>query len=93
MRHQHAALPTVAGGTTMQIGTFRLMSDKATTTTSYLTAGATTAGGLLSLSEWALLIGIIATVATFALNYWVQIQSLKMAEREHKAKMKKLGEE
>gem|GEM_PF-4515531 len=75
----------------MQIGTFRHMSDKASATTSYLTAGATTAGGLLSMSEWALLIGILATVATFALNYWVQIRNLRMREREHAAHMKMYG--
>lgn len=68
-----------------------VMSDKASATTSYLTAGATTAGGLLSLSEWAIIIGILATVATFGLNYWVQSRSLRMRELEHAAQMKKLG--
>ena len=66
------------------------MSDKASATTSYVTAGATAAGGLLSLSQWAIIIGIIATLATFALNYWVQTRSLRMRELEHAAQMKKL---
>ena len=66
------------------------MSDKVTATSSYVTAGATTAGGLLSLSEWAIVIGILATVATFGLNYWVQTRNLKMAEREHQARMAQL---
>ena len=66
------------------------MSDKVTAISSYVTAGATTAGGLLSLSEWAILIGILATVATFGLNYWVQTRNLRMAEREHQARMAQL---
>lgn len=74
----------------MQFGTSKSMSDKAAATTSYVTAGTTAVGGLLSLSEWAIVIGIIATIATFGLNYWVQIRSLKMAEREHQARMKRL---
>lgn len=73
----------------MQTG-LKVMSDKVTATSSYVTAGATTAGGLLSLSEWAILIGILATVATFGLNYWVQTRNLRMAEREHQARMAQL---
>lgn len=73
----------------MQTG-LKVMSDKVTATSSYVTAGATTAGGLLSLSEWAIVIGILATVATFGLNYWVQTRNLRMAEREHQARMAQL---
>jgi hypothetical protein len=73
----------------MQTG-LKVMSDKVTAISSYVTAGATTAGGLLSLSEWAILIGILATVATFGLNYWVQTRNLRMAEREHQARMAQL---
>ncbi len=73
----------------MQTG-LKVMSEKVTATSSYVTAGATTAGGLLSLSEWAIVIGIFATLATFGLNYWVQTRNLKMAEREHQARMAQL---
>lgn len=65
------------------------MSDKATSVSSYITAGTTVSLGFLSLSEWAILIGIIATIATFGLNYWVQTRKLRMAEREHQARMTK----
>ena len=74
----------------MQNGRFKRMSDRTVATTSYVTASATAAGGLLTLSEWAILIGILATIATFALNFWVQIRSLRMREREHSAQMKRL---
>lgn len=73
----------------MQSG-FRIMSDKATAVSSYATAGTTAGLGFMSLSEWAIVIGILATVATFGLNYWVQTRNLRMAEREHQARMAQL---
>lgn len=71
----------------------RLMSEKVTAGGSYIAAGATTGVGLLSLSEWAVVIGILATVATFVLNYVVQVRKLKMDEREHEARMKQYESE
>lgn len=72
------------------------MSEQVTSNVSYGTAGATFFAGALSLSDWALIIGILATIATLALNAWVQRKRLKMEEREHQARMslhKKAGAE
>lgn len=81
------AVSHVAEHSSLHEGT-RLMSEKVTASGSYITAGATTGVGLLSLSEWAVVIGILATIATFVLNYVVQVRKLKMDEREHEARMK-----
>lgn len=87
MRPGVRAVSAVAGRTSMH-GTKLIMSEKLTAGGSYITAGATTGVGILSLSEWAVIIGILATLATFALNYVVQVRKLKMEEREHQARMK-----
>jgi len=87
MQHGIRAVSDVAEKSGMHDGA-RIVSEKVTAGSSYITAGATTGVGLLSLSEWAIVIGILATIATFALNYVVQVRKLKMEEREHEARMR-----
>lgn len=77
------------------------LMDKTISTASYTVSGATAAGGLLSLNNIALLLGIIFTVVTFALNWWYQHRkhqlALEKAQQErqfHEARMKQFdGEE
>ncbi|MGX5913938.1 HP1 family phage holin [Aliidiomarina sp. Khilg15.8] len=55
----------------------------ATTNTAY-TVGAVTAGaGALTLSDWALIVGIFGTLATLVMNYYYQRRRLRI-EAEHK---------
>ena len=52
------------------------MADKITTTTTYLASGGAV---LLSfLNQYAAAIGIMIAVLTFALNWWFQIQKIKI---------------
>lgn len=55
----------------------------ATTNTAY-TVGAVTAGaGALTLSDWALIVGIVGTIATLLMNFFFQKRRLRI-EAEHK---------
>jgi hypothetical protein len=64
--------------------------DRATTATSYTVSVGTAGAGLLSLNEWALLLGIIFAALTFAVNWWYQkrreIHDLEMHAIERKYK-------
>lgn len=46
--------------------------DRATTATSYTVSAGTAGAGLLSLNEWALILGIVFAALTFAVNWWYQ---------------------
>lgn len=71
--------------------------DKTISTASYTVSGATAAGGLLSLNNIALLLGIIFTVVTFALNWWYQHRkhqlAEKKAEQDHRLTIEKAEQE
>lgn len=64
--------------------------DRATTATSYTVSAGTAGAGLLSLNEWALILGIVFAALTFAINWWYQnkkaVQDLEMRaiERAYK---------
>lgn len=64
--------------------------DRATTATSYTVSVGTAGAGLLSLNEWALLLGIIFAALTFVVNWWYQkrreIHELEMHAIERKYK-------
>lgn len=64
--------------------------DRATTATSYTVSAGTAGAGLLSLNEWALMLGIVFAALTFAINWWYQnrkaVQDIEMRaiERAYK---------
>lgn len=64
----------------------KVVMDKATSTASYTISAGTAAGGMLSLNEWALLIGIAFAGLTFVINWWYQkrqdIRDLEKAVKE-----------
>ena len=57
--------------------------DRATTATSYTVSVGTAGAGLLSLNEWALLLGIIFAALTFAVNWWYQHRKFSMDRERH----------
>lgn len=64
--------------------------DRATTATSYTVSAGTAGAGLLSLNEWALILGIVFAALTFGVNWWYQkrreVQALEMMQVERKYK-------
>lgn len=64
------------------------MAEKVSTPAAYTVSTGTTAVGMLSLSEWAVIIGILGTVATVLMNWYFNRRRLDMEEREHQARMK-----
>jgi len=70
----------------MQTG-HRPMSEQVSTQVSYTAAGGTVLLGALDPSEWAMLIGIITALATFGLNYVMQVRRDRREQREHEARM------
>jgi hypothetical protein len=67
--------------------------DKTTTTMSYTASGATAAGGLLSLNDWALVIGIIVAIATFGLNWWYQARKDSRERELYEAQMAQIQDD
>lgn len=71
--------------------------DRTISTASYTVSGATAAGGLLSLNNIALLLGIIFTVVTFALNWWYQHRKhqliIEKTEQENRLSREKAEQE
>lgn len=61
------------------------MQDK-TGLASYIGSGLATAVGVLSLQEWAALIGILIAVATFAVNWHYKRKAAEAAERADEEK-------
>lgn len=60
-----------------------MLTEKTTsvTTNAAVTVGAVTAGaGALTLSDWALIIGIIGTIATVIMNWFFQARRLRVDE-------------
>lgn len=48
------------------------------------TGSATAMFGALSLNDWAIIIGIVCTVGTFALNWHYKQKSFRLLEKEYK---------
>lgn len=63
------------------------MSEQVSTNVSYTAAGGTFVLGALSPSEWAMLIGVLTALATFGLNYVMQVRRDRREQREHEARM------
>jgi Bacteriophage holin family HP1 len=53
--------------------------EKSSTVVAYATAGTTGLLGL-SLNEWGILVGIAATIGTFAVNLYFQLRAARRAE-------------
>lgn len=47
---------------------------------SYTSAGGTLVAGL-TLNEWAMIVGIVATIASFGLNWYYKYKHLQLARR------------
>jgi len=56
------------------------MHEKYSSPFSYALGVITTAAGVLSLDQWAVLIGIICTVATFLVNWYYKRKEFKLRE-------------
>lgn len=69
------------------------MADKFATSASYTVSGATVVGGALSLSDIALVIGIIGTVATLVLTWYFKKRSDHREQIRHEIELKKLDAE
>ncbi|WP_165744282.1 HP1 family phage holin [Pseudoalteromonas sp. Z9A6] len=65
----------------MRIETSDIATQKATSITSYAASFGAAAGGVFSLNEWAILLGIVFAALTFLANCWFQH---KRNEREAK---------
>lgn len=48
------------------------------------TGSATAMFGALSLNDWAIIIGIVCTVGTFALNWHYKQKSFRLLEKEYR---------
>ena len=48
------------------------------------TGSATAMFGALSLNDWAIIIGIVCTVGTFALNWYYKQKSFRLLEKEYR---------
>jgi len=55
--------------------------EKHTSVLSYITGGATAGAGALTLNDWAIVVGIITTVATFGLNWYYKAKDDKRRDR------------
>lgn len=69
------------------------MADKFATSASYTVSGATVVGGALSLSDIALVIGIIGTIATLVLTWYFKKRSDHREQIRHEIELKKLDAE
>jgi len=52
------------------------------TTTAYITGGSTAAAGMLTLNEWALIIGIVTALGTFTVNLIYKHLHYKLAKKD-----------
>lgn len=59
--------------------------DKTTATASYTASGFTAAGGVLSLNEAAIILGMVFAALTFVVNWWYQHQRIQMDKERHRA--------
>ena len=66
------------------------LMDKTITTSSYVASLSTALGGFLSLSNVALLIGILCTLVLFVIQYRMYKRKTKQDQEYHEARMKAL---
>jgi hypothetical protein len=71
----------------------KTVADKFATSASYTVSGATVVGGALSLSDIALVIGIIGTIATLVLTWYFKKRSDHREQIRHEIELKKLDAE
>jgi len=69
------------------------VADKFATSASYTVSGATVVGGALSLSDIALFVGIIGTLATLFLTWYFKKRSDEREQSKHLIEMAKLQAE
>lgn len=66
------------------------MAEKVSTPAAYTISTGTATAGMLGIGDWAVIIGILGTIATVLMNWYFNRRRLEMEEREHNARMKKL---
>jgi len=71
----------------------KTVADKFATSASYTVSGATVVGGALSLSDIALFVGIIGTLATLFLTWYFKKRSDEREQSKHLIEMAKLQAE
>ena len=67
----------------MRIETSDIAMQKAVSVTTYSASLGTAAGGIFSLNEWAILLGIIFAALTFLVNAWFQHKRDEREARRH----------
>ncbi len=80
------------------------MAEKVSTPAAYTISTGTATAGMLGIGDWAVIIGILATIATFVMNWYFNRRRtlmeerdkqvrLEMDRREHQARMKTYNKE
>lgn len=63
------------------------MFDKIRVACAYMTSTVTALFGAMTIHDVAVLVGILSTIGTFAVNYYFKSQENKRAQKEHDARM------
>ena len=66
------------------------MADKLSTPAAYTASVSTIGVGVVNWNMVAIIVGILGTILTLAMNWYFNRRRLEMEEREHNARMKKL---
>ncbi len=80
------------------------MAERVSTPAAYTISTGTATAGMLGIGDWAMIIGILATIATFVMNWYFNRRRtlmeerdkqvrLEMDRREHQARMKTYNKE
>jgi len=80
------------------------MAERVSTPAAYTISTGTATAGMLGIGDWAMIIGILATLATFVMNWYFNRRRtlmeerdkqvrLEMDRREHQARMKTYNKE
>ncbi len=64
------------------------VAEKLSTPAAYTVSTGTATAGMLGIGDWAVIIGILGTIATVVMNWYFSRRRLDMEEREHQARMK-----
>ncbi len=64
------------------------VAEKLSTPAAYTVSTGTATAGILGIGDWAVIIGILGTIATVGMNWYFSRRRLDMEEREHNARMK-----
>lgn len=59
------------------------VSDKIASTVSYTAGVSTATAGALTLNDWALIVGIIVSLGTFAVNWYYKHKTVKILARQN----------